>query len=205
MKADGRMTKHFDLAGLIGSRICHDIISPLGAVGNGVELMVLAGQARGPEFDLVRESIESANDRIKFFRVAFGLAAAGQMVSANELAALIRAIASVGRLVVDWPVSGGLQRLEVKRVLLGLLCVEQLLPAGGTVSIMPAEPGSWMIYGAGPRIKDAPHLSLALESAALDDQLAASEVQFVLLRMECEAQERPVKIEIGTGSVSLTA
>jgi histidine phosphotransferase ChpT len=67
-----------DLTSLIGSRICHDLISPLGAIGNGVELLAMSGTAPGPEMDLISQSVENANARIRFFRVAFGAARGGQ-------------------------------------------------------------------------------------------------------------------------------
>ena len=65
-----------DLAALIGSRICHDLISPIGAIGNGVELMMMDGTAKTPELALIAESVANANARIRYFRVAFGSAGA---------------------------------------------------------------------------------------------------------------------------------
>jgi len=59
---------------LIGSRICHDLISPLGAIGNGVELLTMSGTSTAPEISLIAESVENANARIRFFRIAFGAA-----------------------------------------------------------------------------------------------------------------------------------
>ena len=196
------MTKHVDLAGLIGSRICHDIISPLGAVGNGVELMQLSGLGQGPEFELVRESIEHANARIKFFRVAFGLASPGQMVQQSELAGLIRA-AGTPRLQIDWPVGGGLPRLEVKRILLALLAVERMLISGGVITVLSTGPGRWAVRGQGPRIKEAPTCIDALRNAAADAELEAAEVQFALLRIECEAQDIAVGIMTGEEFIEL--
>ena len=58
------------LATLIGSRICHDLISPIGAINNGLELLELTGGAQGPEMDLISNSVEHAEARIKFFRIA---------------------------------------------------------------------------------------------------------------------------------------
>ena len=58
-----------ELAALIGSRICHDLVSPIGAIGNGVELLAMAGAA-GPEVRLIAESVAAANARIRFFRIA---------------------------------------------------------------------------------------------------------------------------------------
>jgi len=60
-----------NLAALIGSRICHDLISPVGAVGNGLELMQMAGGKLLPEMALIEESVEAARLRILFFRIAY--------------------------------------------------------------------------------------------------------------------------------------
>ncbi len=62
-----------DLVALIGSRICHDLISPIGAIGNGIELIGLSGAGAGPEMALISESVTNAQARIRFYyRVAFG-------------------------------------------------------------------------------------------------------------------------------------
>ena len=52
-----------DLNSLIGSRICHDLISPLGAIGNGLELLSMSGFDGAPEIALIAESVENANSR----------------------------------------------------------------------------------------------------------------------------------------------
>ena len=67
------MSNSPDLAALLGSRICHDLISPIGAIGNGVELMLMDGAGRAPEVALISESVDAANARIRFFRVAYGV------------------------------------------------------------------------------------------------------------------------------------
>jgi histidine phosphotransferase ChpT len=69
-----------DLCALIGSRLCHDLVSPVGAIGNGVELLSMEGAgapmpAGAAELSLVRESVENAQARLRFFRIAFGDAA----------------------------------------------------------------------------------------------------------------------------------
>ena len=61
-----------DLSALIGSRICHDLINPLGAIANGVELIALTVAEQTPEMLLFAESVEAANARIEFFRLAYG-------------------------------------------------------------------------------------------------------------------------------------
>ena len=60
------------LAQLVGSRICHDLISPVGAIGNGLELLAMAGGRTMPggsaELELISDSVVQANARIRFFR-----------------------------------------------------------------------------------------------------------------------------------------
>ena len=56
-----------DIAALIRSRICHDLISPIGAIGNGVQLLAMSCGAAGAEMDLITESVQNANARIRFF------------------------------------------------------------------------------------------------------------------------------------------
>ena len=67
-----------ELSQLLGSRLCHDLVSPLGAIGNGVELLEMSpdfpGIAACPELQLIAESVSSARARIQIFRVAFGQA-----------------------------------------------------------------------------------------------------------------------------------
>ena len=72
-----------DLAALIGSRICHDLISPIGAINNGLELVAMSGDVMSQEMELIAQSVENASARIRFFRVAFG-SAGGQLIDRAE-------------------------------------------------------------------------------------------------------------------------
>lgn len=63
-----------DIASLVGSRICHDLISPIGAISNGVELIGMTQGTDGAEMSLINDSVQNANARIRFFRVAYGSA-----------------------------------------------------------------------------------------------------------------------------------
>ena len=89
-----------DIPSLIGSRICHDLISPLGAVSNGVELMSLT-TSDSEELSLIGDSITSANARIRLFRIAFGSAVEGQYLSRREIEAILAETFSAGKLDVN--------------------------------------------------------------------------------------------------------
>jgi len=83
------MTDRPDLNALVGSRICHDLISPIGAIGNGVELLQMESAAQGPELALISESVTNANARIRFFRIAFGAAGRDQRIGRSEVAGIL--------------------------------------------------------------------------------------------------------------------
>lgn len=175
------MPDRADLAALVGSRICHDLISPLGAIGNGLELLDLGG-ARGAgsaEMDLIRDSVAGAGALVRFFRVAFGLAGEGQRVARGEAAAILADLWRGGRLRVDWRVHDDPPRAEVKLAFLVLLCCEHALPRGGDVAVTRAGEG-WQVRAESARLRVVADLWALL--AASDDgaRIAPGEVQFAL-------------------------
>lgn len=194
------------LAGLVASRLCHDLISPLGAIGNGVELMSMPGTpGHGPELQLVTESVENAQARIRMFRVAFGQAQPDQRLGGPEIAALLADCARGGRLILDWQVGGDQARREIKMVLLALLCLESALPRGGRVLICRSGDGrGWRLVAEASRTRpDAPLWSLlgpgteAEVAPALPlDRLTPAHVQFALLPIEARLAHRRVYWEI---------
>src|SRR6056297_564783 len=99
-----------ELAALVGSRICHDLISPIGAISNGVELIALTDNSGGAEMALIKQSVESAAARIRFFRIAYGAAAAGQTTQTAEIKSILGALADGGRVSYDWQLPDGQER-----------------------------------------------------------------------------------------------
>lgn len=119
-----------DLAALIGSRICHDLISPIGAINNGLELLDMTGMAGGPELDLIADSVDHAGARIRFFRIAYG-AAGDQMLGAPEVSAVLNDLSQGARTRFRWMPETPQQRGDVRLAFLALQCVETALPHGG--------------------------------------------------------------------------
>ncbi len=79
------MTKTTDISHILAARICHDIVSPLGAIGNGVELLEMTEMRASPEIALLSDSVESLVARLRFFRVAFGTATLDQRMGRPEV------------------------------------------------------------------------------------------------------------------------
>ena len=179
------------LADLIGSRLCHDLVNPLGAIGNGVELIDMTGSVRGPEMDLIRDAVRDAQARLRFLRVAFGAAGPQQVISAREARAVAQAPWQAGRLDLDWASTADLPRLRVKLGYLMLLCAETALPMGGAVRLGLDSNGQWQLAASGPRIAlDAPLWSvLHFGMAAAGRPLRPGEAQFAALHAACAPLE----------------
>jgi len=191
------------IASLIGSRICHDLISPVGAVANGLELLELSGLPKSPEFSLVAESVGHASARIQYFRLAFGDAEPDQMVSGRAVAEILAAVYEAGRIGIDWQAEGDFPRPEIKAALLGLMCVEQALVAGGRI-VVAREGARWHIRAEAGRLAPDPALWDLLRGAPGPDAVTPAAVQFLLLphvlggknsKIAFEATES--KVEIG--------
>lgn len=197
------MTDHTaNVAALIGSRICHDLISPVGAVTNGLELLAMSGVGDSPELSLVNSSAADASARIKLFRLAFGTASDGQKTGGDELRRILSDHYSDGRINVDWQPAGDLPRKAAKAIVLAVLCVEQSLPFGGEIQISASEDG-WSIRGVSERIKERTELWAGLLGNAPMDDLAPADVQYLLLSVLLEAMDRSCSISATENDVCL--
>jgi len=188
------------LAALVASRLCHDIVSPLGAIGNGVELLELSNPDAArtmPELALVSESVAAARARIATFRLAFGQAGGNARMSRAELEGALRDLSGGGRLRVTLDGPGDAARAEVKMILLALMCLETALPWGGRVLVCRATPG-WRLVAEASRTRLDPALWEWLSGGDAEARAfpAPAEVQFPLLAAEAVAQGRAIQWEV---------
>ena len=104
------------LAALVGSRLCHDLISPISAIQNGLELIALeqASAAPAPEMQLIQDSCTNATARIRLFRVAFGSAGSEQVMSSRDMADILAGVTQGGRIAASWTLSEDLPRFEAQ-------------------------------------------------------------------------------------------
>lgn len=124
-----------DLSALVSARLCHDLISPMGAIGNGLELLHLSAGPAAAELALVNESLATALAKLRFYRIAFGPADVQARQSFDEATQISDAMFH-GRFTVSWPERGGdLPRTLTRVVYLAILCLEKSLPMGGHVRI----------------------------------------------------------------------
>jgi histidine phosphotransferase ChpT len=135
------MTDELDLAGLLCSRLCHDLISPVGAIGNGVELLMAEPGGGREELTLIDDSARAARAALAFFRIAFGAApASGQPATPAELAAVAAAHLGGRRLRVSMAPRGDpLPRPAARLLLLMTLAGASAAPLGGELAVEPPE------------------------------------------------------------------
>jgi histidine phosphotransferase ChpT len=164
-----------DLASLLCSRLCHDLLSPVGALTNGLELLA---EERDPEMrqkcmELLEQSATSSANKLRFFRLAFGAAGGfGDMVPVNEPRALVDALVAANpRISVAWALADDmLPKAAVKTLLnLSMIGIEALV-RGGNLDIAGelranetgGEATELVIRASGPRIAFDPLVAQAL-------------------------------------------
>src|SRR5690606_724089 len=125
-----------ELAALLCSRVCHDIISPVGAINNGLELLDEGG-ADEDAMRLIRASARNASARLQFARLAFGAAgSAGMQIDTGDGEAVATAFFSNEKPELEW--RGGralLPKNKVKLLLNLLLVANAAIPRGGKLTV----------------------------------------------------------------------
>jgi histidine phosphotransferase ChpT len=182
------------LAALVGSRLCHDLISPVGAIQNGLELMQMSRvNPEAPEFKLVEDSCSHAIARIRYFRVAFGHAGESQQIGAQEIARMCNNYVQGSRLRIECNIEGDHDRPTVQLALLLVLCCETALPMGGEIRLSQ-EGLVWETTVSGPKLSPDPVLWRVLTHGGPIDTASPARVQFFLLRALCEDMGRKLEI-----------
>lgn len=128
-----------DFASMMASRLCHDLLSPVGAFANGLELLA---DEKDPEmrarcFELLEQSARTSAAKLKFFRLAFGSAGGfGEAVPPGEAKSAIEGIMAERPITLNWMIGDeALPKPAVKIILnLSLILVDALV-RGGTLDI----------------------------------------------------------------------
>ena len=153
------------LASLLASRLCHDLVGPLGAVDNGLELMAENGEMAGEAMTLAQRSARRATGRLQLFRFAFGAAGGEDSFGPGEARALATDCLQTPQLEIDWPsameLPSGAARLLLNLLILGSEC----LPRGGRLAVSRSD-GGLVIACEAPQARLLPELRAALEGNA---------------------------------------
>lgn len=155
---------------LICSRLCHDLISPISAINNGIELIAEVGEEARPDADvLIAESAHNASRRLRAFRYAYGLA--GQDVGIDEIRNVALAYFENTKTHIDWPPMSVALPQGAGKVLLNLLLLTPELVRGDNRVSLSASPGEVAIEYKGTHAKLDEDIGAALSGAVLPDNL----------------------------------
>ena len=128
-----------DLAALVASRVCHDIISPVGAITNGLEVLDEENAEDMKEFamDLIRKSARQASAKLQFARLAFGAAgSAGAEIDLGDAQSVAAGFLANEKADIDWQVPRLLMPKNRVKLLLNLiLLANQCVPRGGLITV----------------------------------------------------------------------
>ena len=180
-----------DLAALLCSRVCHDVISPVGAIANGLELMddpETDAELKATALDMVRSSAKTATAKLKFCRIAFGAAgSAGAHIDMSEAGEVARAFVGHEKVKLEWLAPReNRPKQEVKLLLNMLLLALAGIPRGGVVTVT-AEGQGLAVRAKGERAKINEGLAAALTGTADLVTLDARLVQPYYARILAEA------------------
>jgi len=146
-----------ELAALLCSRVCHDLISPVGAIVNGLEVLDDNPKPEDREFalDLIRKSAKTASARLQFCRLAFGAAgSAGAQIDLGDAQNMARGHIEDGKITITWNLPRLLLPKNRVKLLLNMLVIaQQTIPRGGTLTIDPVGDGETMSFRVTPAAK----------------------------------------------------
>jgi histidine phosphotransferase ChpT len=142
--ADFIELKATDLAAMLCSRVCHDLINPVGAIGNGLEVLADPSQSAMTEgaHELIANSAKQARAKLEFARLAYGASStAGTDFDTRECERVARLLFEIEKADLDWRVPLILLPKHKAKLLMNMLLIASTaVPRGGVVSVLVEGP-----------------------------------------------------------------
>lgn len=200
-----------ELAALLCSRVCHDLISPVGAIVNGLEVLDDNPSADDREFamDLIRKSAKSASARLQFCRLAFGAAgSSGAQIDVGDAHNMARGQFEDNRTILTWNLPRLLLPKNRVKLLLNMLVIaQQTIPRGGELTVDPVGEGeglSFRIRSAGTNVRVPQKIADQLASTE-QTSVDAHAVQPYYTRLLAESCGLRVTIDLDGDAVVVAA
>jgi histidine phosphotransferase ChpT len=172
-----------DLAALLCSRVCHDVISPVGAIVNGLEVLEDEKDEtmKRHAIDLIKKSATQASARLQFARLAFGAAGStGAQLDLGDAESVARGLLQDDRLTLTWNLPRALLAKNRVKLLLNLLLIAvAAIPRGGKLTVDPVGEGETMgfrLTSAGTNAKVQPAVEAGLMGTS-EERIDAHAIQ----------------------------
>jgi histidine phosphotransferase ChpT len=201
-----------DLAALLCSRVCHDVISPVGAIVNGLEVLAEEKDQSMRDFalDLINRSAKTASARLQFARIAFGAAgSAGSAIDTGDAEQVSKGFFNDDKIKLSWTGPRLLMPKNRVKLLLNLLVIgASCIPRGGSLDFVLEGDGDFPTFtitaqGKNARIPHGVEASLAgtPENGAID----AHGIQPFYSGMIARTSDMSVKMVLVEDVVTITA
>jgi len=200
-----------ELAALLCSRVCHDLISPVGAIVNGLEVLDDNPKPEDREFalDLIRKSARTASARLQFCRLAFGAAgSAGAQIDLGDAQNMARGHIEDAKTSIVWNLPRVLlPKNRVKLLLNMMIIAQQTIPRGGVLTVNPIGDGettSFRLMSTGLNARLPQNIADIL-SGAHEAAVDAHAVQPYYTRLLAQACGLNVTLAVEAEGISVTA
>ena len=199
------------LAALIAGKLCHDFISPAGAIGSGLDLLKdpSAQDMRDDAMGLIEASARKMVALVAFARVAFGASTSAERFSGSELGGLVAGLTEGGRASLDWRVGDdGFSRAEARALVnLSYLAMAALPSGGAAVVTARREADGLVIEGVaeGARARLKAEAAAGLAGRPLEDGLPGQWIQPYWLWLTVDDAGGTLDVQADEGRVALVA
>lgn len=198
-----------DLAALLCSRVCHDVISPVGAINNGLELLDEGG-ADADAMDLIRTSALNASVRLKFARLAFGASGSvGASIDTGEAEKAAKDFAIAEKKTeVSW--NGPrviIPKNRVKMLLNLFLVAYSAIPRGGSIDITLENPeydATFTLVSKG-RMMRVPSKFAELLTGSIEESIDAHSIQPYYTVLLADEANMELSYDVTDESITFTA
>ncbi len=166
---------------LLASRICHDIVSPVGAINNGIEFLEEMGaESLDDALGLISYSAAQASAKLQAFRLAYGAGGSDPSIKPPNVREAFDKFVDPAKITQDWDPDALLGGIFLppafSKILMGaLLMIHECLPRGGAIAVRPETEGGsdsgWIVTGTGQDAAPRPGSAAALAGRMMPDAL----------------------------------
>ena len=206
---------------LLASKLCHDLISPVSAINNGVELIEdIGGSVVEEAMKLIGDSATQASRRLRLFRVAYGRAGSEEGMAIRDARQIGEQYMSSGKVTLTWPEDKAMVEAATRKgflkVALNLLVMsEEVLAYGGSVVLRPVADGEdlgWRFEIVGRNAQLNPAIQAAFDGVTAVEELTPRSIQAYVtgmfasyfgLKVKCD-QSIPDRLDITLLAPALT-
>jgi histidine phosphotransferase ChpT len=171
---------------LLTSKVCHDLVSPVSAINNGVELIEDIGDSVADEaMKLIADSASHAARRLRLFRLAYGRAGSEENLAIKDVRLVVQQYISGGKITLDWPESVPDERFAgyrggLKTLINLLILSEEILAYGGAITLHRFEESGRLgcrIEISGRNAQLSPVFQAAMEGTTAIEELTPRSIQ----------------------------